>query len=227
MPKVRRTKYQPEERPDFRLVPRNTLFFMPVVSAVDNIVNHCQRVPCRGVTRAFLLSFIATFIGTLARGLPPETRPVTDNDHPSTSRPPTETEPTSGLQVLRHKTRPHTTTNVPDHWPFEEPRETEDARTVSATPAPLNAGSEAGDDTCNTSSDGDLDESSGHESGSSESTRDSWGLSQPASEEQEVRTQVPSPEKDEPAFSSFDEISFPPLPPPDGYPPPTLRRCPS
>ncbi|KAL3213771.1 hypothetical protein MRX96_035264 [Rhipicephalus microplus] len=98
---------------------------------------------------------------------------------------------------------------------------------VSATPAPLNAGSEAGDDTRNTSSDGDLDESSGHESGSSESTRDSWNLSQPESEEQEVPTQAPSPENDEPAFSGFDEISFPPLPPPTALPTPNMRRCPS
>ncbi|KAL3191253.1 hypothetical protein MRX96_018821 [Rhipicephalus microplus] len=86
-------------------------------------------------------------------------------------------------------------------------------------PAPLNAGSKAGDDTSNTSSDGDLDESSGHKSGSPESTRDSWDLSQPASEEQEVRTQAPSPENDEPAFSGFEEISFPPLPPPMALPP--------
>ncbi|KAL3192669.1 hypothetical protein MRX96_058890 [Rhipicephalus microplus] len=54
---------------------------------------------------------------------------------------------------------------------------------------------------------------SGHESGSPESTRDPWELSQPASEEQEVRTQAPIPENDEPAFSGFDEISFPPFPP--------------
>ncbi|KAL3193922.1 hypothetical protein MRX96_000202 [Rhipicephalus microplus] len=53
-------------------------------------------------------------------------------------------------------------------------------------PTPLNAGSEVGVDTSHTSSDGDLDESSGHESGSPESTRDSRDLSQHASEEQEV-----------------------------------------
>ncbi|KAH7934464.1 hypothetical protein HPB51_029167 [Rhipicephalus microplus] len=154
-----------------------------------------------------------------ARGLPTETRPVTCNDHPSTSRPSTGTKQTSGLQVLRPRTQPHTTTNIPDHWQLEEPRGTEDARTVSATPAPLNAGSEAGNDTSNTSSDGDLDEPSGHESGSPESACDSWDLSQPASEEQEVRTQAPSPENDEPAFSGFDEISFPPFPPPTALPP--------
>ncbi|KAL3209180.1 hypothetical protein MRX96_009368 [Rhipicephalus microplus] len=107
----------------------------------------------------------------------------------------------------------------PDHWQFEEPRGTEDARTVSATPTPLNAGSEAGVDTSNTSTDGDMDEPSGHDCGSPQSTRDSWDLSQPASAEQEVRTQAPSQENDEPAFSGFDEISFPPLPPPDGSPP--------
>ncbi|KAL3208659.1 hypothetical protein MRX96_038942 [Rhipicephalus microplus] len=76
--------------------------------------------------------------------------------------------------VLRPRTQPHTTTNVPDDWLFKEPRGTEDARTVSATPAPLNAGSEVGVDTSNASSDGDQDEPSGHESGSPESTLDSW-----------------------------------------------------
>ncbi|KAL3259499.1 hypothetical protein MRX96_002133 [Rhipicephalus microplus] len=161
-----------------------------------------------------------------ARGLLPETRPITGNNHPSTSRPPTGTEPTSGLQVLRPRTRSHTTTNVPDHWQFEEPRGTEDARTASATPAPLNARSEARDDTSNTSSDGDLDESSGHDSGSPESARASRDLSQPASEEQEVPTQAPSPENDEPAVSGFDEISFPPLPTPDGSPPPNPEEVP-
>ncbi|KAL3242437.1 hypothetical protein MRX96_047751 [Rhipicephalus microplus] len=80
-------------------------------------------------------------------------------------------------------------------------------------------GSEAGVDTSNNSSDGDLDEPSGHESGSPDSAHDSRGLSQPASEEQEVRTQAPSPENDERAFSGFDEISFPPLPPPTYLPP--------
>ncbi|KAL3214091.1 hypothetical protein MRX96_035017 [Rhipicephalus microplus] len=98
---------------------------------------------------------------------------------------------------------------------------------ILARIAPGDNAPKRGDDTSNTSSDGDLDESSGHESGSPESTRDSWDLLQPASKEQEVLTQAPSPENDEPAFSGFDEISFPPLPPPDSSPPPTLRRCPS
>ncbi|KAH8034604.1 hypothetical protein HPB51_025895 [Rhipicephalus microplus] len=156
----------------------------------EGCVEECKRRGGRHGTRECFRkrSYLAA-----ARGLPPETRPVAGNNHPSTSRPPTGTERTSGLQVLRPRTRPHTTTNVPDHRQFEEPRGTEDARTVSATPAPLNAGSEAGDDTSNTSSDGDLDESSGHESGSPESTRDSWDLSQPASEEQEVQHRRPVP----------------------------------
>ncbi|KAH8020473.1 hypothetical protein HPB51_002117 [Rhipicephalus microplus] len=183
----------------------------------DRCVEECKRCGGRHGTRQCFRkrSYLAA-----SRGLPPETWPVTSTNHPSTSRPPTGTVPTSGLQVLRPRTRPLTTTNIPDHWQFEEPRGTEDARTISATPAPLNAGSEAGDDTRNTSSDGDLDESSGHESGSLEFTRDFWDLSQPASQEMEVHTQAPSPENDEPAFSGFDEISFPPLLPPTALPPP-------
>ncbi|KAH8036662.1 hypothetical protein HPB51_003552 [Rhipicephalus microplus] len=157
------------------------------------------------------------------RGLPPEERPETGNNHPSASRPPNGTEPTSGLQVLRPRARPHTTINVPDHWKFEKPRGTEDARTVSVTPASLNAGSEARDDTSNTSSDGDLDESRGQKSHSTVSSRHSWDLSQPASEKQEVPTQALSPENDESALFGFDETSFPPLPPPTAFPPPTLR----
>ncbi|KAH8026199.1 hypothetical protein HPB51_017097 [Rhipicephalus microplus] len=102
----------------------------------EGCVEECKRCGGRHGTRE---CFRKRWYIAAARGLPPETRPVTGNDHPSTSRPPTGTEPTSGLQVLRPRTRPHTTTNVPDHCQFEEPRGTEDARTVSATPAPLNA----------------------------------------------------------------------------------------
>ncbi|KAH8029444.1 hypothetical protein HPB51_000461 [Rhipicephalus microplus] len=181
----------------------------------EGSIEECKRCGGRHGTRE---CFRKRSCLAAARSLPPETRPVRGNDHPSTSRPPTGTEPTSVLQVLRPSTWPHTTTSVPDHWQFEEPRRTEDARTESATPAPLNAGSEAGDDTSNTSSDGDLDESSGHESYSPESTRDSLDLSRSANEEQKVRT-PPSPENDEPTFSGFDEISLPPLPPPTAFPP--------
>ncbi|KAL1467716.1 hypothetical protein MTO96_041982, partial [Rhipicephalus appendiculatus] len=70
----------------------------------------------------------------------------------------------------------------------------------------------------NTSSVSEPEESSGLESGSPESSRDSWDTSQSASEEQEVPVHAPSPASGEPTLSGLDDIDFPPLP--TGNPPP-------
>ncbi|XP_049275470.1 translation initiation factor IF-2-like [Rhipicephalus sanguineus] len=56
-------------------------------------------------------------------------------------------------------TPPPTPTNAPDHWEHEEPREREDARGASTSPAPMAVPPDVVDETSNTSSEGDQGES--------------------------------------------------------------------
>ncbi|KAH7956175.1 hypothetical protein HPB52_006656 [Rhipicephalus sanguineus] len=123
-------------------------------------------------------------------------------------------------------TPPPTPTNVPDHWEHEELREREHARGASTSPAPMAVPPEVVDEMSNTSSEGDQGESSGLESGSPESSSDSWDPSQTESAEQEVPGTLQSPVTDEPAFPGLDAENFPPLLS-EPTSPLTRRSCPS
>ncbi|KAH7935898.1 hypothetical protein HPB52_014859 [Rhipicephalus sanguineus] len=174
----------------------------------EGCTEECKRCGGRHGTREYFRkrSYVAA-----ARGFPSEIRNITSTSQPSTSRVPTGAASTSGLQVLRPRSRPPTPTNAPDRWEQEEPRERGDARGASTSPATMAVPPDVVDETSNTSSEGDQGESSGLESGSPESSSDSWDPSQAESAEQEVPGTAQSPVTDEPAFPGLGAENFPPL----------------
>ncbi|KAH7968953.1 hypothetical protein HPB52_013096 [Rhipicephalus sanguineus] len=174
----------------------------------EGCVEECKRCGGRHGTRECFRkrSYVAT-----ARGFPSETRTTTSATQPGSPRSLTAASSSSGLQVLRPRPRPLLPMNAPDSEVIQASQEGNDIRLSPASPSPPAAGAETNDETSMSSSEGDRDESSGLESGSPESTRDSWDISQAPSSEQEVPEDEHAPSDNAATPPGLDDVNFPPL----------------
>ncbi|KAH7952154.1 hypothetical protein HPB52_019436 [Rhipicephalus sanguineus] len=174
----------------------------------EGCVEECKRCGGRHGTRECFRkrSYVAA-----ARGIPSETRTTTSATQPGSPRSLTAAASSSGLQVLRPRPRPLMPMNASDSEVIQASQERNDIRLSPTSPSPPAAGAETNDETSMSSSEGDRDESSDLESGSPESTRDSWDISQAPSSEQEVPEDEHAPSDNAATPPGLDDVNFPPL----------------
>ncbi|KAH7976358.1 hypothetical protein HPB52_012615 [Rhipicephalus sanguineus] len=147
-----------------------------------------------------------------ARGFPPANGDLPNSDQANRTTPTSAPASSSGFQVLRPRTPPPTSKNVPDYWENGGADERDNTSTATASPAPQPTSPQSVVDTGSASTESDLTVRSGTDLSSSESTGDSMTEPRSESEEQEVPQSGGPSDNDATEDPRLDTGNFPPLP---------------